>query len=1065
MKKTKFWMLSWAILLAAAVGFTACVDDDEDTEMPYLEVTPTALTFGEDGVALNGNTININTNRAWNITLLAADGDTVDPAEWITLSKYEGGGNSTVLVDVQAGTVASATAKITISNQAGPLKTAVVTITRGTVVPETIIYNETFGTNSQVENTNVDQYTDWTKSGTGAATVEYVATNASVRKSSPNTASSYNGASGAPILFFGAAPATFTVKNITLTAEQTNLKLTFGGQQTITYQQDYTWSNDNMLVALSADGNTWTNLEYTKNNGDVEKPNWILATANFTLKEATSSLYIRFTTANLSSNIRIDDITLATGNGGQVIDLASGIGGGGQEPTLPAVTLPTEIVTSFSDVFDGVSANKVIYESSKWSFFSNSTAYPATPTEGWMTGIFNTTDKYIQIAPYGSSLSEVVAYAVITPFNVKAAADKTLKLKYTWYYQTADDSKFEVVVSSTATNDNARDNATWTVVKDLTFASSQAKNEWVDASIDLSAYADVEKLYVALRYTGKSNTYRVDDVEFSGGASVPAVTTGATSDLTDKSVTLAGSSQNITAATEVGVEYIVYSDNINWTGATKKAATAVATSWTVAIDGLTAETKYAYRAYAVSGGTTIYGDVANFTTQSVAVATPVSITIPELLKKITSTSAAAVLDANTTYTFEGVICGDPKVKNCSFGTLYVMTPDATTGGNAVVLYNSAFYNEGNYALGDVVTVTLPAGVAKEQLRYSIPQITGIGVEHVVKKSSGHAVNPIKLTSVSEIANYYSMPVTIEVTTAESDVWMTGNANSTKNVTAGGAAMAIYFNKQAYETFTNVSYVATTAEITGIASVYSGTQQVCPRNLDDVAAFVPTTPTITDLTPISLTWTNAETDAKTITISGVNLDGVTLTPALSGEGAEHFTATISGTTITVTPKEANATTADITATLTVSAEGGNSKTATLTHSKPVVGGGTEKTVTFDFSTITETGTAATTTIDAITLTPEKGEASNAPGTNKSGEWRLYKASRLVVSGATITKIEITFTSTSYMGCDFVAEPGTYTTNDKVGTWTGSASSVTFQNGTTSSENVQARMKKIVVTYVE
>ncbi len=820
-----------------------------------------------------------------------------------------------------------------------------------------------------------------------------------------------------------------------------------------------------MLVALSADGNTWTNLEYTKNNGDVEKPNWILATANFTLKEATSSLYIRFTTANLSSNIRIDDITLATGNGGQVIDLASGIGGGGQEPTLPAVTLPTEIVTSFSDVFDGVSANKVIYESSKWSFFSNSTAYPATPTEGWMTGIFNTTDKYIQIAPYGSSLSEVVAYAVITPFNVKAAADKTLKLKYTWYYQTADDSKFEVVVSSTATNDNARDNATWTVVKDLTFASSQAKNEWVDASIDLSAYADVEKLYVALRYTGKSNTYRVDDVEFSGGASVPAVTTGATSDLTDKSVTLAGSSQNITAATEVGVEYIVYSDNINWTGATKKAATAVATSWTVAIDGLTAETKYAYRAYAVSGGTTIYGDVANFTTQSVVVATPVSITIPELLKKITSTSAATVLDANTTYTFEGVICGDPKVKNCSFGTLYVMTPDATTGGNAVVLYNSAFYNEGNYALGDVVTVTLPAGVAKEQLRYSIPQITGIGVEHVVKKSSGHAVNPIKLTSVSEIANYYSMPVTIEVTTAESDVWMTGNANSTKNVTAGGAAMAIYFNKQAYETFTNVSYVATTAEITGIASVYSGTQQVCPRNLDDVAAFVPTTPTITDLTPISLTWTNAETDAKTITISGVNLDGVTLTPALSGEGAEHFTATISGTTITVTPKEANATTADITATLTVSAEGGNSKTATLTHSKPVVGGGTEKTVTFDFSTITETGTATTTTIDAITLTPEKGEASTAPGTNKSGEWRLYKASRLVVSGATITKIEITFTSTSYMGKDFVAEPGTYTTNDKVGTWTGSASSVTFQNGTTSSENVQARMKKIVVTYVE
>ena len=256
--------------------------------------------------------------------------------------------------------------------------------------------------------------------------------------------------------------------------------------------------------------------------------------------------------------------------------------------------------------------------------------------------------------------------------------------------------------------------------------------------------------------------------------------------------------------------------------------------------------------------------------------------------------------------------------------------------------------DGDYALGDVVTVTLPAGVAKEQLRYSIPQITGIGVEHVVKKSSGYDVKPIKLTSVAEIANYYSMPVTIEVTTAETGVWMTGNANSTIDLTAGGVKMAAYFNKTGYETFTNVSYVATTAEITGIASVYNGTQQVCPRNLDDVAAFAPVSPTITTLSPGTLAWDATETAAKTITVSGAKLDGVTLTPALSGDGADHFTTSVSGTTITVTPKAANETTADIIATLTISADGGNSMTATLTHAKPATGGGTPTVVSVDFT---------------------------------------------------------------------------------------------------------------------
>lgn len=107
-----------------------------------------------------------------------------------------------------------------------------------------------------------------------------------------------------------------------------------------------------------------------------------------------------------------------------------------------------------------------------------------------------------------------------------------------------------------------------------------------------------------------------DVMEISEGGDEPAVSTGAASTLTATEATLAGSSRNIADATEVGVEYILFADAIDWSGATKKAAAAVSTSWTVEVTGLTESTKYAYRAYAVSSGSTIYGAAADFTTKS-----------------------------------------------------------------------------------------------------------------------------------------------------------------------------------------------------------------------------------------------------------------------------------------------------------------------------------------------------------------------------------------------------------------------------------------------------------------
>lgn len=106
-----------------------------------------------------------------------------------------------------------------------------------------------------------------------------------------------------------------------------------------------------------------------------------------------------------------------------------------------------------------------------------------------------------------------------------------------------------------------------------------------------------------------------DVAEISVGGDQPAVTTGDATAVTTEGATLAGSSRNIDAATEVGIEYLAYAAEPDWTGATKVKAATPSASWTVDITGLTAETRYSFRAYAIAGGQTYTGAAKDFTTK------------------------------------------------------------------------------------------------------------------------------------------------------------------------------------------------------------------------------------------------------------------------------------------------------------------------------------------------------------------------------------------------------------------------------------------------------------------
>ena len=170
-------------------------------------------------------------------------------------------------------------------------------------------------------------------------------------------------------------------------------------------------------------------------------------------------------------------------------------------------------LASFSDDFSSVASANQQYINDNWLFYSNA---GTNVNDGFKTGTYDS-DKYIQVAPYNASVDEVVAFALPPKANMTEANPKTFSFRKALYHldEGGDDSKMEVVVSTDFAGDFM--SATWTVVKDVSFPEGAERNQWIEETIDLSDYASESALCIALRYTGKSNTYRIDDVAFGSG--------------------------------------------------------------------------------------------------------------------------------------------------------------------------------------------------------------------------------------------------------------------------------------------------------------------------------------------------------------------------------------------------------------------------------------------------------------------------------------------------------------------------------------------------------------------
>ena len=339
-----------AMVLGSALGFVACEEPNEVVGDPTVEVSTKSLNFtNEEG----SQEVEITCNVDWTATV---------DADWITVAPAAGSKNGTITVAVSAnetGAIRTATVRVSAIhpqyNEEWDNKKITVqqSADENVTVTEVLLYGDDFDGKEATKTYGsgsswpyIDQFPEFANAkGDAAANVTYTGSGVSVRaNSTSNSSYSDYAGSGSNNIFFGGG-AYFQVNTIA-PLEGVNYKVTFGTEK-YTQDGDSTFKPEEFLMYVSKDGEKWAPVEYTF--AGTEPGRWNVATANFTLKAAAETLYIKFE-AKVASVYRLDDLKLYTGNGGQEIDLDNI-----QEPEPP--TPPTTDALYFEN-FDGKAAVK-----------------------------------------------------------------------------------------------------------------------------------------------------------------------------------------------------------------------------------------------------------------------------------------------------------------------------------------------------------------------------------------------------------------------------------------------------------------------------------------------------------------------------------------------------------------------------------------------------------------------------------------------------------------------------------------------------------------------------------
>ncbi len=513
MKNTTFGKLLFGVMmLVSTFAMTSCVDDNDDKGMPFLELGAAELAFTNDG----GDAIfKVNSNRPWTATL-------GEDSDWIVVDPMEGVGSTDVEISIPASNRGRVgTINFHVANTYDIFMTETVTIRQGEVAAIETLFAETVGTTSvSSPYPLVDAYTGWATEGTGAAEVSYTGKNASVRASGLA-----NEGSGPNVIFFGAAPATFQINKIALQPAQANLNLSFLGSFSYKPEgaDDYNNTFDLSLfdVAISGDGEKWSKLTMTKNDGDTAHPYWVVAEADFTLAEVPAYLYVRFT-AGFSSAFRLDDIKLTTSNAAtsQPIDLSQGTTGGGVTPT----PTPTPSNALWHENFGDAGEDKP--EVSAYTAWEKGGSVGANVTYTAVSGKVSVRESGKLSAGYGDASGAAKLFfgtndPAFVAGDIALTSEQTkLTLNFGGSYSKSNNGaydntfyadKFHVYLSG--------DNAKWT---EINYTTAKADDYWVYATANVTLAKAPSKLYVKF-VADEASVYAIDDVQLAvgeGGQSV-----------------------------------------------------------------------------------------------------------------------------------------------------------------------------------------------------------------------------------------------------------------------------------------------------------------------------------------------------------------------------------------------------------------------------------------------------------------------------------------------------------------------------------------------------------------
>ncbi len=504
-----------AMVLGSALGFVACEEPNEVVGEPTVEVSTTSLNFtNEEG----SQEVNITCNVKWTASA---------NADWVTVAPAEGNKNGVITVAVSA-------------NDTGALREAIVRVSaihpeyndewenkkitvkqsadENVTVTEELLYSDDFDGKEATKTYGsssdswpyIDQFPEFANAeGDAAANVTYTGSGVSVRANSTSNSSysDYPG-SGSNNIFFGGG-AYFQVNTIA-PLKGVNYKVTFGSEK-YTQDGDSTFKPEEFLMYISKDGEKWAPVEYTF--AGTEPGRWNVATANFTLKAATETLYIKFE-AKVASVYRLDDLKLYTGDGGQEIDLDNIQVVEPEPPTTDAL---------YYENFDGKGAAKD--SNGYWPYIAdfpemkNAAGAAATNVsyEGYNATVRNNSNSDGSYSDYaGSGVNNIFFGKDNAWFMVKElvleSSHKNLTLTFgTEKYSQTLGSKFtpsEFIVSLSA------DGEKWTSI-DYTFAGT-AEGRWNVATANFTLKEAPAKLYIKFMATAES-AYRLDDVTLDLG--------------------------------------------------------------------------------------------------------------------------------------------------------------------------------------------------------------------------------------------------------------------------------------------------------------------------------------------------------------------------------------------------------------------------------------------------------------------------------------------------------------------------------------------------------------------